>query len=97
VKVAIDSALLEFCKRLKEKDLRIVREHLHRLEQPYSAPGDIKKLHGSGGVIRYRMHISRKFTVFFRIYDEEDCVRIDSIMTMEQAHKKYGKYLDSSR
>jgi hypothetical protein len=42
------------------------------------------------------MHIARKFTVFFRIYDEEDCVRVDAIMTIEQAHKKYGKYLDTT-
>ena len=96
MKVLINAALVEFCKRLKDKDLRVVREHLRRLEQPYSATGDIKRLQGPGGVIRYRMHISKKFTVFFRIYDEEDCVRVDVIMTIEQAHKKYGKYLDST-
>ena len=96
MKVTINSALLEFCKRLKEKDRRVVMEHLRRLEQPGSATGDIKRLHGPEGVVRYRMHIARKFTVFFRIYDEEDCVRIDAIMTIEQAHKKYGKYLDST-
>jgi len=92
----MNSALLEFCKQLKEKDLCVVREHLRRLEQPYSAMRDIKKFHGPGGVIRYRKHISRNYTVFFRIYDEEDCVRVDAIMTMEQAHKKYGKYLDTT-
>jgi mRNA interferase RelE/StbE len=91
----MNTALAEFCKRLKEKDLRVVREHLQCLEQLWSAPGDIKRLHGPEGVIRYRMHIARKFTVFFRIYDEEDCVHVDAIMTMEQAHRKYGKYLDS--
>ena len=96
MKVAINTALAEFCKLLKEKDLRVVREHLRRLEQPYSATGDIKRLHGPGGVVRYRMHIARKFTVFFRIYDEEDCVRVDTIMTIEQAHRKNGKYLDST-
>ena len=96
MKVAINTALAEFCKLLKEKDLRVVREHLRRLEQPYSATGDIKRLHGPGGVVRYRMHIARKFTVFFRIYDDEECVRVDAIMTMEQAHKKYGNYLDST-
>jgi hypothetical protein len=42
VKVAMNSALLEFCKQLKEKDLCVVREHLRRLEQPYSAMRDIK-------------------------------------------------------
>ena len=92
----MNAALLEFCKRLKEKDLRVVREHLRRLEQPSSATGDIKRLHGPGGVIRYRMHISKKFTVFFRIYDEEDCVHVDAIMTREQTHNKYGKYLDTT-
>jgi hypothetical protein len=96
VKIVINVELLGFCKSLNEKDLLSVREHLRRLEQPYSAAGDIKRLHGPGGVIRYRMHISRKYTVFFRIYDEEDCVRVDAIMTIGQAHKKYGKYLDSA-
>jgi len=92
----INSELLGFCKSLKEKDLLIVKEHLRRLKQPYSATGNIKRLHGPGGIIRYRMHISRKYTVFFRIYDEQDCVRVDAIMTIDQAHKKYGKYLDST-
>lgn len=92
----MNAALAEFGKRLKEKDLRVVREHLHHLEQPWSATGDIKRLHGPGGIIRYRMHIARKFTVFFRIYDEEDCVHVDAIMTREQTHKKNGKYLDTT-
>lgn len=66
------------------------------LEQPWSAQGDIKRLHGPEGVIRYCMHIARKFTIFFRIFDEEDYARVDTVMTVEQAHKKFGKYLDST-
>jgi len=49
---------------------------------------------GQKGVFWYRMHISRKYTVFFRIEDEKDCVRVDTRITIEPAHKKYGKYLE---
>jgi hypothetical protein len=35
------------------------------------------------------MHISMKYTLFY--YVDADRVWVDKIMTIEQAHKKYGK------
>jgi hypothetical protein len=35
------------------------------------------------------MHISMKYTLFY--YVDSDMVWVDKIMTIEQAHKKYGK------
>jgi hypothetical protein len=35
------------------------------------------------------MYISMKYTLFYFV--DSDTVRIDKIMTIEQAHKKYGK------
>ena len=45
------------------------------------------------GVIRYRLHIARRYTAFYRVYEDEQVVRVLSLMTIEQAHKRYKYYL----
>jgi hypothetical protein len=35
------------------------------------------------------MHVSGKYVVFFFVFQET--VRVDLIMTTEQAHKRYGR------
>jgi hypothetical protein len=40
----------------------------------------------------YRLHISRSFTAFYKIYKDETLVKILDIMTIEQAHKIYGRF-----
>ena len=35
------------------------------------------------------MHVSWKYTIFYSV--ESDTIWIEKIMTIEQAHKKYGK------
>ncbi len=37
------------------------------------------------------MHVSRSYTIFYRIEEREKTVKILDIMTIEEAHKKYGR------
>jgi mRNA interferase RelE/StbE len=38
----------------------------------------------------FRMHVSRSYTIFYRIDEEKKTVRILDIMTIKEAHKRYG-------
>jgi mRNA-degrading endonuclease RelE of RelBE toxin-antitoxin system len=38
----------------------------------------------------YRLHISRRYTVFYEIDTEENLVIVQEILSIEHAHKKYG-------
>lgn len=56
---------------------------------------------GSGGnkeriVLRqrrelYRIHIARMFTAFYSVDIRNRVVRVHEVLTIEQAHKKYGR------
>lgn len=85
--IAIEDRAREFIRERPEKDRRIIGEHIERLSDHPDAPGDIKRLKTRKP--RWRMHISSKFTVFFHV--DGDTVYVDHIMSMELAHKKYGK------
>jgi mRNA interferase RelE/StbE len=78
--------------RLPGKTRRIIKTALKRLEEdPFpGSKGDKEKLVLKGGVIIYRLHISRRYTVFYEIDKEEKLVIVQEILTIEQAHKKYG-------
>jgi mRNA-degrading endonuclease RelE of RelBE toxin-antitoxin system len=39
----------------------------------------------------YRMHIGRSYTLFYKIWKDEKVVEILNIMTIEEAHKRYGR------
>jgi mRNA-degrading endonuclease RelE of RelBE toxin-antitoxin system len=80
--------------RLPGKIRRIIKPALERLEDdPFPKnKGDTEKLILKGGVIIYRLHISRRYTVFYEIDKEEKLVIVHEILTIEQAHKKYGLY-----
>ena len=87
MRIKIEDRVKEFIMELPEKDRRVISEHIERLSEHPSAMGNIKKLHTSKP--RWRMHILLKYTLFY--YVDSDMVWIDKIMTIEQAHKKYGK------
>lgn len=77
--------VIEFMRTLPEKDRRIVGEHISRLEGAWPPDGDLEKLYD----FRYRLHISRRYTMF--IEHEGDETTVLRIMTIQQAHKRYGK------
>ena len=80
--------------RLPGKTRRIIKTALKRLEEdPFpGSKGDKEKLVLKGGITIYRLHISRRYTVFYEIDKEEKLVIVQEILPIEQAHKKYGYY-----
>ncbi len=92
----IEEKALGFLSTLPEKSKRIVRAYcLSLAEDPFPGKaGDKEALHLSGHRTLYRLHVARSYTVFYRIFEDEGIVRILAIMTIEQAHKMYGR-LDS--
>ena len=80
--------------RLPGKKRRIIKTALKRLEEdPFpGSKGDKEKLVLKGGITIYRLHISRRYTVFYEIDKEEKLVIVQAILPIEQAHKKYGYY-----
>jgi len=58
-------------------------------EDPYPGSGK-ERLHVHGREETYRLHISRTFTAFYRIYEPEKEVHVLAVMSIEQAHKRYG-------
>ena len=91
--VAIRRKVQAFIDSLPEKDQQIVINTLDRLaDSPYPGKsGDKEKLVLSGGSFAYRIHIGRRYTAFYTIGKEAKLVQIHFVMTIEQAHKKYGR------
>jgi mRNA-degrading endonuclease RelE of RelBE toxin-antitoxin system len=87
VRIKIEDNVKDFIRELPEKDRRVIGEHIDRLSEHPGATGNIKKLHTKKP--HWRMHISMKYTLFY--YVDSNIVLVDKIMTIKQAHKKYGK------
>ncbi|PKL64759.1 MAG: hypothetical protein CVV32_06660 [Methanomicrobiales archaeon HGW-Methanomicrobiales-3] len=89
--VRIDTEAHDFYLSLDAKSRRVLRAHLEILKtDPH--PGktrDKELLNLRDGVRIYRMHVSHSFTVYYEI--EGDCVYVNEILTIEQAHKKYRR------
>ena len=75
--------------RYPEKIREHIFNHLRKLEDPYSVP-DIECLYAKVQV--YRMHIGRTYTAIFKIDKDSDSIRVLDLMTIEQAHRRYGRY-----
>jgi len=91
--VAVRRKAQAFIDTLPEKDQRIVIDTLDRLAgSPWPGKGgDKEKLVLPGGIITYRIHIGRSYTAFYTIDKETKLVQVHFVMTIEQAHKKYGR------
>ena len=89
VDVQIERSVIKTLEKYPEKIREHIFNHLRKLEDPYSAP-DVECLHPKVQV--YRMHIGRTYTVIFKIYKEPNRVMVLDLMTIEQAHKRYGRY-----
>ena len=89
-RILINRKALESIRSLSEKSGRIVMEQLKTLqEDPYPDNGsDKERLHGREDT--YRLHTSRTFTAFYRIHEPEKEVHVLAVMTIGQAHKRYG-------
>jgi mRNA interferase RelE/StbE len=90
-RVLISRDALNYLATLTEKSKRLINRRLEVLkEDPYPGRADKKKLHLSGYDL-FRMHVSRSYTIFYRIEEQEKAVKILDIMTLEEAHKRYGR------
>ena len=78
---------------LPEKTRRILFHSLKNLElNPWPGTGsDKEKLHLENKIEIYRLHIGRSFTALYTIDAKNHLVQVHDIMTIEQAHKKYGR------
>jgi mRNA-degrading endonuclease RelE of RelBE toxin-antitoxin system len=93
IKIVIDKNALEFVDSLPLKSKRIVIEKCKSLaEDPFPGKGDKERIQKKGHRDIYRLHISRSFTAFYKINKDENLVQILDIMTIEQAHKIYGRF-----
>ena len=91
--IAVQRKTADFLNSLDDKSRRIVRTRLATLiEDPYPGKGGDKELiklpKGRPDEKVYRLHVSRSFTAFYQIKGKT--VYITEILTIEQAHKKYG-------
>ncbi len=91
--LVIRKKALEFVNALPSKSQRIVIEKCKTLAyDPFSGQGDKEIIHRKGHDDIYRLHISRSYTAFYKIYTNEKMVKILDITTIEQAHKIYGRF-----
>jgi mRNA-degrading endonuclease RelE of RelBE toxin-antitoxin system len=86
VRVEIEKRALKYINSLPEKDRRIIKIHLFRLEDPYTAP-DVELLQNG----HCRMHIAHSYTAFFDVMPG-GVVKILDVMTIEEAHKRYKRF-----
>jgi mRNA-degrading endonuclease RelE of RelBE toxin-antitoxin system len=89
VHIQISNEVTKYLKTLSDKDQRIIGEYIDRLNEHPNAPGNIKKMKTKKP--RWRLHIGSKYTLFYFV--DGDSLYVDHIMTQEQAHKRYGKFL----
>lgn len=85
---------VEFLSNADTKTERIVKDNLASLEdEPYPRPGagtgDREKLVIDGREM-YRFHISRAYTAFYTIEEGEETVCVLEILSIDDAHKRYG-------
>lgn len=76
-----------------EKTERICTEKLSYLAEhpfPGKGRGDREKLPIDGQRDRYRLLISRSWTAFYTVMEEEREVRVLEIVSIDGAHKRYG-------
>lgn len=86
MRVNIEKRALQYVNRLPEKDRRIVKLYLLRLEDPYTAP-DTELLQNG----HCRMHIAHSYTAFFDVLPG-GIVNILDVTTIEEAHKRYKRF-----
>jgi mRNA-degrading endonuclease RelE of RelBE toxin-antitoxin system len=91
--VKVHSTAGAFIGAVPEKSRRIIISALKGLEEnPFpGSGGDKEKLDLGAGKKIYRIHIARTFTAFYSVDKDNRIVKVHDILTIEQAHKKYGR------
>lgn len=89
----VHTRVIAYITTVPEKSRRIIRKAREGLEQnPYpGSGGDKERLDAGGGREIYRIHIARTYTAFYSLDTDHRIVKVHEILTLEQAHKKYGR------
>lgn len=91
--IVISKNALDFINSLPQKSQRIVIEKCKALaDDPFPGQGDREMIQRRDHKEIYRLHISRSYTAFYKIYKDEKIVKILDVMTIERAHKVYGRF-----
>ena len=91
--IVISKNALDFINSLPQKSQRIVIEKCKSLaDDPFPGQGDREMIQRRDHKEIYRLHISRSYTAFYKIYKDEKIVKILDVMTIERAHKVYGRF-----
>ena len=91
-KVQTDKTALAFLEQLPEKSRRVVKNKLRILHKdPYPGKNGDKELLDLPDYNLYRIHIAGSYTAFYVIDNNNTTVTILELMTIEKAHKKYGR------
>jgi hypothetical protein len=87
--VGIDIDAIAFVNSQNDKSRRVIRSRLEILkDDPFPGKaGDKELLELRHGIQVYRLHISHKYTAFYKIMGKR--MFITEVMTIDQAHKKY--------
>ena len=92
-RLVIKKKALDFVNPLPPKSQKMVIEKCKTLtDDPFPGQGDKEIIQRTGHENIYRLHISRSYTAFYKIYKDEKMVRILEVTTIEQAHKIYGRF-----
>ena len=91
--IVISKNSLDFINSLPQKSQRIAIEKCKALaDDPFPGQGDREMIQRRDHKEIYRLHISRSYTAFYKIYKDEKIVKILDVMTIERAHKVYGRF-----
>lgn len=89
MKIQVEKGVLKTLSIYPQKIREQVFDHLRMLEDPYRAP-DVECLYPTRQL--YRMHVGRTYTIIFKIHKDTDTVFVLDLLTIGQAHKRYGRY-----
>jgi len=92
--VLLSEAARDYVHALDEKSRRIVTDNLRKLEddphpRPRSGSGDKERLTVQDEEL-CRLHVGRTHTAFYVIKESTQEVRVVDVMTIDEAHDRYG-------
>ena len=93
LEVRVRKPVAAFLDTLPEKSRRIVTAALKDLgEDPFlGSRGNKELLTLQSGRSVYRLHIARTYTAFYGVDTGAGTVSVYELLTIEQAHKRYGR------
>jgi mRNA-degrading endonuclease RelE of RelBE toxin-antitoxin system len=89
--IVIEKSAREYLGKMQKKTRRILVDKILELQYNPYPEGNKERLDYPHPPVVYRLHVSRSFTVFSIIKEDERTIRVEKIMTIEQAHKEYRR------